>query len=143
MAKTKWKKSIPDIIEMVTPWCVEQGYPVEKVAQSMVEQFYMGRDRRYATRQLLPPLVKAVAMAKHITALREWDMLREMEEQLGAEGWEWRDDPTSVDAGLWVVAECPSINVNKMGGFWPTREIATKRTFESATRSWLLERTNA
>lgn len=129
-----WTKTREEIVEIVVRLVVERNCPLENMAMHMAQQFYMGRSRPHAAAKLAPILSKAVGEAQYAAYLDKSREVWRMEETLRAEGWEWRDDPTGVDAGLWYyVPEHKS--VNRQGGFFSSREEATRVTFGSATRA--------
>lgn len=134
MSKSNWTKPLDEIVAMATGWFTERGYVLTECSgRNLATQFYMGRDRESAGRKIQVALEKAVAEVsyqKRIGRLRE---LREMEEQLIAEGWMWCDDVSIAEAGLWWYRPL-NLSVNRMGGTFPTREAATVTTFNSELR---------
>ena len=134
-----WTKTREEIVDIVVDLVVNRNCSLENMAKHMAEQFYMGRSRPHAAAKLAPILSKAVGEAQYAAYLNKSSEIRRMEEMLQAEGWEWRDDPTGVDAGLWYYAP-DHISVNRLGGFFSSREQATLTTFSSATRALINER---
>jgi hypothetical protein len=128
---------VDEVVEMATRWVTERGYAFhDQMGLHLAEQFYMGVNRKRAGRMLQARLGPAVGAALHQERLDKLAVYDEMADQLVAEGWEYRPDPTGIDAGLWL--HLPTYtSVNRMGGFWRSWEEATEVTFHSETRKAL------
>lgn len=129
-----WTKPLDEIVAMATPWFTERGYVLtEQTGRTLATQFYMGLDREYAGRKIQKALEKVFAEAmyqKRIDRLRE---LRQMEQQLEAEGWVYCPDALIEEAGIWWHKPL-NLSVNRMGDTFPNREAATVATFNSGLR---------
>lgn len=129
-----WTKPLDEIVAMATPWFTERGHVLtESSGRNLAEQFYMGRDREYAGRRIQAALERSVAQVRYqarIDSLRE---LRQMEQQLEAEGWVYCPDALIEGAGIWWYRPL-NLSVNRMGDTFPSREAATVATFNSGLR---------
>lgn len=129
-----WLKPLNEIVEMATPWFTERGHVLtDSTGMSLAEQFYMGRNRKYAARKIQVALGKSVGAVKYQQWQEKTEQFREMEQVLRGEGWVWRADISRPDAGVWEHAGL-RLSVNQCGGTFPSREEATWRTFHSQLR---------
>ncbi|MBP8055133.1 MAG: hypothetical protein KA314_04795 [Chloroflexi bacterium] len=134
MSKSNWTKPLDEIVAMATGWFTERGYVLtEQSGRNLAAQFYMGQDREYAGRKIQVALEKSVAEVTYQKRIGRLRQLREMEEQLVAEGWVYCQDISVEGAGVWWY-EPLNLSVNRMGGTFPTREAATVATFNSGLR---------
>lgn len=129
-----WTKPLDEIVAMATTWFTERGYVLtEQTGRTLATQFYMGLDREYAGRKIQVALEKSFAEVTYQKRTGRLRQLREMEEQLVAEGWVYCQDALIEEAGIWWHKPL-NLSVNRMGDTFPNREAATVATFNSGLR---------
>lgn len=134
MSKSNWTMPLDEIVAMAMGWFTERGYQItERSGRNLADQFYLGLDREYAGRKIQTALEKAAAEVVYQRRIGRLQELRQMEEQLVAEGWVYCQDISIEGAGVWWYTPI-NLSVNRMGGTFPTREAATVATFNSELR---------
>lgn len=126
-----WKIPREDVISVAVTAVTKWGYGLDGVVESMVRDHYQGVSPGLAAVKLRPEVETGVAAVIRQKYEEEAAALRQMEQELEAEGWRfiWA---ASGCGGFWMHAS--GWNVNRMGGCFSSKAQATRVTYASATR---------
>lgn len=130
-----WKTPREELLRTAVDLVMERGYDLGTMATSMVDMHYVGRQVKHQTTLFDRDLRSLVVSAQIQKRTAEYRTFNEMVEQLQAEGWKWLG--IGDGAGIWQ-HQSTGWTVNNGGGVWSYEE-ATRRTFGSTSRTWLLE----
>lgn len=128
---SNWKIAREDVIATAVTAVTKWHYTLDSVIRDMVRWHYQGALPGLAEARLRPAVEAGVAAAIRQQWQEEAAVLRQMEQELEAEGWRFIYAASDV-GGFWMHAS--GWDVNRMGGCFGSKAEATRVTHASAVR---------